>query len=82
MQILINKVLSPFQKLTRNNYRGCRPVANFIILGFGNFDHHLSGRVLNFHFVKDGRPVIGDSNIAEPVDKHLVHAFWSERRLH
>ena len=47
-----------------------------LLLGFGDLDYHLGGRLYDVHLLEDCRPIIGDYDIAHAVDQHLIHSLW------
>ena len=53
-------------------------VSDFVVLGLCDLNHHLCCRVLDIHLFEDGNAIVGDDNIADGVDEHLVHALWTK----
>ena len=58
------------------------PVADFMLLGFGNINHHLGGGMVDIHFVKNSHAIIGDDHFAETIHQHGVQAFGTDRPLY
>ncbi len=51
VHILVKEVLGPLQELACDDDRGRGAVADLIILGLGDLDHHLRGGVLDIHLL-------------------------------
>ena len=80
VDVLLEEVFRTLQEFSGDNDRGGRPVADFVVLGLRDLDHHLCGRVLDVHLFQDGHAVVGDDDIADRVDEHLVHSLRTESR--
>ena len=69
------------QRAGHDRGRG-RAVAHFMLLGLGNIDHHLGGRMIDIHFIQNGDAVVGDDHLTEPVHQHSIQSFGADRSLH
>jgi len=78
VNILFEEFFRAFQEFSCNNYCSGSSIADLIILGLCDFNHHLCSRVFDIHLFQDGYTIVGNDNITDGIDQHLVHAFWSE----
>ena len=78
VDVLVEELLGALQELARDH--DCRggAVADLVVLGLGDLDHHLGGRVLDVHLLQDRHAVVRDHDVADRVDEHLVHALRAE----
>jgi len=79
VNVLFEQIFCPLQQFSADDHGRGGAVPDFIVLGLCYLHHHLCCRVLNVHLFQDGDPVIGNHDIADRVDKHLVHALGAER---
>src|SRR5208282_4109334 len=82
MNVLLEKILGALEELTGDHDRRGRSVAALLVLGLGDLDQHLRGRVLDVDFLQDRDAVVGDRDVPHSVDEHLVHAARTEGRSH
>ena len=81
VDLLLNQRLGLFQQLAREDDGARGAVPDLVVLGLGDLDEHLRGRVLDLDFLEDRDPVVRDRHVAEGVDEHLVHALRPQGRL-
>jgi hypothetical protein len=81
VNVLIQEILSLLEELPCEDHRGGGSVADLIVLGLGDLDHHLGGGVLDIDLFEHGGAVVGDGDVPEAVDEHLVHAPRPQGRL-
>jgi len=82
VDLLVQQLFGLLEKLARQNHGGGGSVADLVVLGLGDLDHHLGRRVLDVHLLEDGDAVIGYDHVAQGVHQHLVHALGTECGTH
>ena len=56
-------------------------VADLVVLELGQIDQDAGGGMLHLELAEDGGAVVGDEDVADVVDEHLVEADGSQGRL-
>ena len=78
MDVGVDEVLGLLEELSCEDDGGGGPVSALGVLGLGDLDDHLGGGVLDVQLLEDGDTVVGDDDVADGVDEHLVHSPRSE----
>mmetsp|Transcript_1258 Transcript_1258/g.1854 ORF Transcript_1258/g.1854 Transcript_1258/m.1854 type:complete len:496 (-) Transcript_1258:108-1595(-) len=81
MKLITNKLICSLQKLRSKNNNGCSSITNFGILKLSKFDKDLSSRVFDLKKFKNSSAIIGNSNVPNIIDKHLIKTHGSQRAL-
>lgn len=59
----MHQFLSLSEQLTSQHSYGGGSISYFLILGLGDVDEDLGGRVINMHGAEDGGSVVGDVDV-------------------
>ncbi len=78
----LDELLSLLEQFTGQHHGSGGAVAALGILGLGDLNDHLGSGVLNIDLLQNGHAVVGDDDISQAVDQHLVHALRSQRRAY
>ena len=70
----VDQVGGLLEELSGEDDGGGGAVPDLGVLGLGDLDEHLGGRVLDVHLLEDGHAVVGDDDVSHGVHEHLVHA--------
>ena len=74
----VDQVPCLLQELSGEDHAGGGSVSDLCVLGLGDLDEHLGCGVLDVHLLEDGHSVVGDDDISDGVDEHLVHSTGSQ----
>ena len=74
----VDQVGGLLEELAGEDDAGGGSVPDLGILGLGDLDEHLGSGVLDVHLLQDGHTVVGDDDVADGVDEHLVHSPGAE----
>ena len=77
----VDQVGGLLEELAGEDDAGCGTVPDLGVLGLGDLDEHLGGGVLHVHLFQDCHTVVGDDDVADGVDEHLVHSPGAEAAL-
>ena len=78
MDVGVDQGLGLLEQLSGQDDAGRGSVSALGVLGFGDLDDHLGGGVLDIDLLEDGHSIVGDDDISDGVDQHLVHSLGSE----
>jgi len=81
VNLVLDELVSAAEQLGGKDDDGGGTITDFTILDLGKLDEDLSGGVRNLKLLEDSGAIIGDGDIANVVDKHLVEALGTKRRL-
>ena len=76
----VDELLGLLEQLPGEDDGGRGPVPALGVLGLGDLDDHLGGGVLHVDLLQDGDAVVGDDDVPDGVDEHLVHSLGAEGR--
>ncbi len=82
VDVLLQKLLSLLQQSASQHHGGGCAVAGLLLLGLRYLHQQFGDGVLDVHLVQDRCAVVGDGDVAEGVNEHLVHALRAERGSH
>ncbi len=80
VHVLLQETLGILQEFARDHHSRRGTIADLVVLGLGDLDHHLRGGVLDIHLFQDGHTIVCNDDVADGVNKHLVHALRPECR--
>lgn len=72
MNLVLNKLVGSLQKLGSEDDNGGGTITDFTILDLGKFDENFGSGVGYLELLKNCGAIIGDGDIADIVDKHLI----------
>lgn len=82
MNPILNKVISSFEQLSSEDHNGSGTVTNFTVLDLGKLNENLSCGMGNFELLQDGGAVIGNGNITNIINEHLIETLRTEGGFH
>ena len=74
----VDQVEGFLEELSCDDDGGGGTVSDLVVLCLGDLDEHLCCGVLYIHLLQDGDTVVGDDDVSEGVDEHLVHSPGAE----
>jgi len=77
MNFVLHKLVRTFEQLSSKDNDGGGTITNLTVLNLRKFDENLSSGVSYFKLFQDSGAIIGDSDIADVVNKHLIETLWS-----
>ena len=74
----VDQVEGLLEKFSGDDDGGGGSVSDLLVLGLCDLHEHLGRGVLDVHLLEDGHTVVGNDDVADGVDEHLVHSPRSE----
>mmetsp|Transcript_25773 Transcript_25773/g.42095 ORF Transcript_25773/g.42095 Transcript_25773/m.42095 type:complete len:213 (-) Transcript_25773:41-679(-) len=81
MNVLLNQGSGTLQKFSGNNSHRGSTVTNLLILEIGQLDQDFGAWMLQIQTLENGCAIVGDNDIANIIDQHLVQTQWTQRRF-
>ena len=78
VNVSVDEGLGLLEELSCENDCGSGSVSALVILSLGDLDNHLGCRVLDIDLLEDGHSVVGDGDVSDGVNEHLVHSLGSK----
>mmetsp|Transcript_29986 Transcript_29986/g.81263 ORF Transcript_29986/g.81263 Transcript_29986/m.81263 type:complete len:572 (+) Transcript_29986:3-1718(+) len=81
VDVVLHELVRPLQQLGRDDHHGGRAVPHLCVLQVGQLHQHLGRGVFHLQLLQNGGPVVGDGDVTDVVDQHLVQALRAQRGL-
>ena len=78
---VLDEVVAAAEQLGRHDDDRGGAVPDLVVLELGQIDQDAGGRMLHLELAQDGGAVVGDEDVADVVDEHLVEADGSQGGL-
>jgi hypothetical protein len=73
-----DEFVGTLEELSGENDNGGGSITDLSVLDLGEFAEDLGGGVSDLNLLKNGGAIIGDHDIADFIDKHLVETLGTE----
>lgn len=81
MDTVLDELVTSLEKLSSEDDDGGGTITDLSILDLGKFDEDLGGGVSDLKLLENGSTIVGDSDITDVVDEHLIETLRAKRSL-
>jgi hypothetical protein len=81
VDLVLHKLVGTLEQLSGEDDNRGSAIANLSVLDLGELNEDLGSGVLNFELLENGGTIIGNGNITDVIDEHLVETLRAERAL-
>ena len=82
MHLVLDQLICSLKKLSSEDNDRSSSISYLSILDLGKFHEDFGGWMNNLKLFENCGAIIGDGNIADIIDKHLVKTLWAKTALH
>ena len=81
MDVVLDQLVTSLQELSGENNNGCCTITDLSILNLGELNQNFGGWMSDLQLFENCGAIVGDGNITDVIDEHLIETLWSKRCL-
>jgi hypothetical protein len=82
VNVVLDQLISSSKELSGKDDNGGSSVSNFSVLDLGKLDQDFGGWMGDLELLEDCGAIVGNGNITNVVNQHLIETLWTEGGLH
>ena len=81
VNVVLDQLVTSSEELSSKDNNGGRSITDLSVLNLGKLNQDFGGWMSDLQLLKNCGAIVGDGNIANIVDEHLIETLWTERGL-
>ena len=81
MDLLLDELIGALEEFSSEDNDGGGAISDLSVLNLREFDENFGGWVSHLELLEDSGAIVGDGDVADVVDEHLIETLRTERGL-